>query len=107
MGRHHAVRARIMTAPGSGSYSPDYGRLTAYLAVCHEPQVTLTFTQLEQAILLGMLPYGARRRSSWWSNAPSRQVPHNRAWLDAGWRVVSVNRIAETVTFERFDQENA
>jgi hypothetical protein len=89
------------------AHHPDYARLTAYLDACHEQRITLTFTQLEQEILLGQLPWGARRQGSWWTNRLARQVPHNRAWLDAGWRVVSTDRIGETVTFERFDQENA
>jgi hypothetical protein len=65
----------------------------------------LSFTQLEQEILLGMLPWGARRQGSWWTNRLGRRVPHNRAWLDAGWRVASVDQIGETVTFERFNPE--
>jgi hypothetical protein len=90
-----------MTAPGPGPYHPDYSRLTAYLTARQEQRIILTFTQLEQAILLAPLPYGARGRASWWSNVPNRGTPWNRAWLDAGWRVAFVDRIAETVTFER------
>jgi hypothetical protein len=94
-----------MPPTGPSSYHPDYSRLTAYLAARHEQQITLTFTQLEQAILLAPLPYGARRQGSWWTNRLSRLVPHNRAWLDAGWRVASTDRIGEAVTFERFNTE--
>jgi hypothetical protein len=96
-----------MPATGPGSYHPDYNRLTAYLTARHESRITLTFTLLEQAILLAPLPYGARSQTSWWSNTPSRRVPHNRAWLDAGWRVAFVDRLGGTVTFERSGQENA
>jgi hypothetical protein len=96
-----------MTAPGPGPYHPDYSRLTAYLSARHEQRITLTFTQLEQAILLAPLPYGARSQGSWWSNTPSHRVPHNRAWLDAGWRVAAVDRLGGTVTFERSEQGNA
>jgi hypothetical protein len=53
-----------MTAIGSGSYHPDYARLAAYLTARDEQQVTLTFAQLEQAILLAPLPYGARSQTS-------------------------------------------
>jgi hypothetical protein len=66
--------------------------------------VTLTLTELQQAILCGLLPWGAWRQSSWWSNTAVRSRPQNRAWLDAGWRVASFARDLETVTFERFDQ---
>jgi hypothetical protein len=40
------------------SHHPDYGRLTAYMTASKEQRSTLTFTRLEQAILLGPLPYG-------------------------------------------------
>jgi hypothetical protein len=88
-----------MTA--SGPYHPDYARLTAYLRAQDAQQITLTFTQVEQAILLAPLPLGARRQVTWWSNTPSSRLPQNRGWLDAGWRVVTRDQIAETVTFER------
>jgi hypothetical protein len=91
-----------MTASGPGSPHPDYGRLTAYLKARKEQRITLTFTQLEQGILLGALPSGARASSSWWSNTVSDLSPQNRAWLDAGWRVAAFNRSAEMVAFERF-----
>ena len=90
-----------MPAPGPGPYHPDYSRLTAYLTARVEQRIALTFAQIEQAILLAPLPYGARVRSNWWSNTPSRRTPWNRAWLDAGWQVVSADRVDETVTFER------
>jgi hypothetical protein len=90
-----------MMAASANSYHPDYRRLTVYLRARDEQQITLTFAQLEQAILLGMLPYGARAQQSWWSNLPQRRRPHNRAWLDAGWRVASVDKVVETVVFER------
>jgi hypothetical protein len=91
----------MMPAADPASYHPDYARLTAYLAARHEQRITLSFTQLEQAILLAPLPYGARSQYSWWSNTPSRRVSHNRAWLDVGWRVAAVDRVAGMVVFER------
>jgi len=100
-GKERALWRCTMTLPVPSSYHPEYARLTAYLAARDEQQITLTFTQLEQAILLAPLPYGARRQTNWWSNTPSRLVPHNRAWLRAGWRVASVDRTSGTVRFER------
>jgi hypothetical protein len=94
-----------MSPPSKRSHHPDYGRLTVYLKRRRRPRITLTFAQLEQEILLDMLPWGARRQGSWWSKIPSRMVPHNWAWLDAGWRVASTDRTGETVTFERFNTE--
>jgi hypothetical protein len=90
-----------MPAPSSKSHHPEYGRLTAYLAACKEPRITLSFSQLEQEILLGLLPWAARTAPGWWSNTPTPYKPQSRAWLDAGWRVATANRIAETVTFDR------
>jgi hypothetical protein len=95
-----------MTAPRPSFNDPDYGRLTAYLAARKQQRITLTFTQLEQGILLGALPSGARASSSWWSNTVSDLSPQNRAWLDVGWRVAAFNRIVEMVAFERFDPED-
>jgi hypothetical protein len=67
----------------------------------------LSFTQLEQEILLGMLPWAARAYQGWWSNAEPiiSSRPQAHAWLDVGWRVAAVDRIGETVTFERFNPE--
>jgi hypothetical protein len=66
----------------------------------------MTFTQLEQDILRGMLPWAARVYASWWSNAVLIIFtrPQAHAWLDAGWRVASVDRSGGIVTFERFEQ---
>ena len=94
-----------MTLSPTPSYHPDYARLTTYLTACEEQQVTLTFAQLERAILLALLPYGARGQSSWWSNLPGRHTPWNHAWLDVGWRAASVDRANGVVTFERFDPD--
>jgi len=52
-----------MTLPVVSSYHPDYARLTAYLAACEEQQITLTFAQLEQAILRAPLPYSGVHES--------------------------------------------
>jgi hypothetical protein len=47
-----------VTVSSPAFYYPDHSRLTAYLAARDEQRVTLTFMQLEQAILRGLLPYG-------------------------------------------------
>jgi hypothetical protein len=89
------------------SHHPDYGRLTAYLRGCQQPRITLTFTQLEQEILLGMLPWAARVYSVWWTNVVPivSSRPQTHAWLDAGWRVAAADQAAGTVVFERGGQE--
>jgi hypothetical protein len=93
--------APVVTPRTPKSHHPDYSRLTAYLQACQEQSVTLTFTQLEQEILFGMLPYGARIYPRWWSNAPHRRIHQNRAWLGAEWRAASVDLPGEMVIFER------
>jgi hypothetical protein len=89
--------------PPLPAYHPNYARLTAYLAARDEQRITLTFADLEQMILLAPLPYGARGQVGWWSNAPNRRRPWNHAWLEAGWRVTSADRLSGVVTFERFN----
>ena len=91
----------MMSGAQPQGYHPDYAQLTAYLKRRRRRQITLSFTELEQSILLGPLPYGARAQASWWSNTPSRMMHQNRGWLDAGWRVAARDQLAETVTFER------
>ena len=71
-------------------------------AAPNEPEITLTFEQIEQ-ILGEALPYTARHsKSSWWSNElrPSTRFQAS-SWLDAGWEVEEVNRDQEWVCFRR------
>jgi hypothetical protein len=64
-----------MPPPSERSHHPDYGRLTAYLRRRRQPCITLTFAQLEEEILLGLLPWAARVYPGWWSNALLIQTP--------------------------------
>ena len=57
----------------------------------------MTFTGVEG--LVGRLPESAYRHRAWWSNNDGTVAP--RAWLDAGWRVESVNQAAGEVVFVR------
>src|SRR4051812_35682902 len=95
--RHSVCDCKRSKMAVPSSYHPDYARLTVYLQARQEQQITLTFTQIEQAILLGLLPYGACTQGSWWSNTLSSRQPQNRGWLDAGWRVAVRDQLAETV----------
>ncbi len=79
-----------------GSLAP----LTHHLSRLQGDTWIASFTALET--LLGEpLPDTARRRKGWWSNAWSRVRPHERAWLEAGWRVEHVDLEAERVVFHR------
>ncbi len=61
-------------------------------------RLSISFTELEE-IIGGPLPPSARKHRAWWSN--SRSHSHASAWLDAGWRVESVDMTGGIVTFVR------
>jgi len=67
---------------------------------------TYTFGQVE-SVIGDRLPNSAREHRSWWAN-DSTSHPQSREWLDVGWRVSTVNLLAETVVFERIrDRQRA
>lgn len=84
--RHH--RGRCVS-----KYSP----LPRHLAAEAAAQVDMTFWEIDD--LVGGLPASARRHRPWWSNEREGSHVQARAWLDAGWRVDSVNLTAERVRF--------
>lgn len=79
--------------PAGGKYGP----LGAHLAGCAGDRARMTFAEVEQ--LVGRLPDSAYRHRAWWGNNGSNVEA--RAWLDAGWRVDSVNATAGEVIFTR------
>lgn len=74
-----------------------YSPLRRHLAAEAAAQVDMTFGELDD--LVGGLPASARRHRPWWSNEREGSHVQARAWLDAGWRVDSVNLTAERVRF--------
>jgi hypothetical protein len=82
-----------------------YGALSNHLiarAAAGERQITLTFTELETAILTHPLPRTARHprghRQWWCGNGAS--YPHAwYGWQRIGWTVEVVELATETVTF--------
>jgi hypothetical protein len=60
-----------------------YDALTAKLLSIEEPEVALTFDELDR--IIGGLPESAKTYGAWWANRRSSQ-PHAKAWLDAGRR---------------------
>lgn len=74
---------------------PSYEALTAKLIAHSEPNVVLTFDELDQ--IVSGLPASARKYQPWWTNSRSSQ-PHSRAWLDAGRRA-KPDFTAECTTF--------
>jgi hypothetical protein len=79
--------------PAGGKYRP----LRDYLGGCAGSTARMTFAELEA--LVGVLPDSARRHRAWWGNNDA--TSEARAWLDAGWRVESVNQAAGEVVFTR------
>lgn len=86
--------------PNESRYTP----LALYLQ--KQPIATeslvLSFGQVEE-ILDDQLPRFARQHRSWWAND---SVSHNQSqqWLDAGWRVSSVNMSEARVQFTRIGE---
>lgn len=76
-----------------------YAPLVFRLSNVQEDSITLGFEEIE-ATLSRRLPPTARRHRAWWAND---RVSHtqSRLWLEAGWRVSSINITGESVTFSR------
>jgi hypothetical protein len=56
----------------------------------------MTFAEIE-IIIADKLPDSARLYSAWWANDPTHVQA--TAWLNAGWKVDSVNKHQRSVTF--------
>lgn len=77
-----------------------YKPLSDRLAQHDADRWTASFAELEE--VLGFpLPKSAREQNAWWRGADR---PHHSAWTEPGWRVLELDRRAETVVFGR-DQE--
>jgi hypothetical protein len=88
-----------------GGRSPQPGRsrydgLRAYLSGRSEPQVRLSFAEIEH-IIGQPLPASARRHRAWWANERSGSHVHARAWLEANpsRRTANVDMNAATADF--------
>lgn len=63
-------------------------------------EVRLTFDEIGE--MVGGLPKSAWKHRPWWGNhAPTHT--HAQAWLEAGWKVDTVNQSEEWVVFGRED----
>ena len=78
--------------PG-GKYAP----LREHLSGATGTRVRMTFKAVED--LVGRLPESAYRHRAWWGNNDGNVEA--KAWLDAGWRVESVNQAVGEVVFTR------
>ncbi len=79
--------------PAGGKYGP----LREHLSGATGTRVRMTFTAVED--LVGRLPESAYRHRAWWGNNDG--TAEAKAWLDAGWRVESVDQAAGEVVFTR------
>ncbi len=77
-----------------------YDGLRTYLSGRPEPQVRLTFAEIERIIGLP-LPSSARRHRAWWANERSGSHVHARSWLEANppRRTAKVDLNAENADF--------
>lgn len=64
-----------------------------------EKRIQLSFEDVEE-IIAGSLPESARSHRAWWANDSVSHV-QSQQWLDAGWRVSTVNLLQEKVVFSR------
>jgi hypothetical protein len=79
--------------PFGGKYRP----LREHLSGAAGTRVRMTFAEVED--LVGRLPESAYRHRAWWGNNDGNVEA--RAWLEAGWRVESVNQAVGEVVFTR------
>ncbi len=61
---------------------------------------TMTFAQIEK-ILNTKLPPSAHEYRPWWANEYRSTHTHARFWLNAGWKVDSLDLSGEWVRFKR------
>lgn len=77
-----------------------YDPLYNYLLHRKEQNVTLEFAEIEN-IINAKLPKSAYIHTQWWGNSNTKEHPHSRAWLDAGFKTVDMmeNIIRKRVVF--------
>ena len=82
-----------------------YDPLKEYLVNLPENQneITLSFEQIEK-IIRDKLPPAAYRHRAWWSNEKHGVHVNAHAWMDAGWKVDTVNLRDNWVRFVRIHQ---
>lgn len=80
---------------GGNKYQP----LLEYLQKNNSPQITLTFTEIEQ-LIANKLPESARKQRRWWGNR-SKGASQAIAWMNAGYLVGEIDLEEEYVTFRK------
>ena len=82
----------------AGKYTPLYNFLKNLDSTRRE--ITLSFGKIEEIINDG-LPYSARNHRPWWANEQEGNHVHAHAWMNAGWKVDSVDMFREMVRMVR------
>ncbi len=95
--RRMETAIRGAAAELSGQVSTDYPRLAAHLASTNGRTLAMDLAEIER--IVSWLPPSAFRERAWWHNDPS--TIQARTWLDAGWRVTSINIRTQRVRFSR------
>jgi DNA-binding transcriptional regulator YiaG len=69
----------------------------------HQGEVTLNFADIE-ALINDALPASARTQQAWWSNRKKGALQAS-AWIEAGYRVETVDLDSQRVTFRKLIQK--
>ncbi len=82
----------------AGKYTP----LSNYLKniPASQKEITLTFARIEE-ILCDKLPRSSGQYTAWWNNELEGAHVQAHGWMDAGWRVDTVNLAKGWVRFIR------
>jgi hypothetical protein len=82
----------------AGKYTPLEQYLTTLPA--NQRDATLSFGQIER-LINDKLPASASKHRAWWSNEKNGVHVSAHAWMDAGWKVDTVNFNQKWVRFLR------
>ena len=81
-----------------------YEPLSAFLKLQMRDEIPMTFSEIEQIVGSKLPP--SKRNRAWWSNNPDNSVM-TKAWLEAGYKTVSVDIPGEKLVFRRIPQVGA
>jgi hypothetical protein len=81
-----------------GATMTKYSALWDYLRSQHEPEVPMTFSEIERVI--GCKLPKSQRYPAWWSNNTSNNVM-TKVWLAAGYRTEHVDIVGRKLVFKR------
>lgn len=77
-----------------------YLPLGNYLKNQKGPMYTIYFNQIDSIVYKG-LPANAFKRRDFWSNYYCKEKRHTMNWIDAGWKVDSVDMKRQIVRFRK------